>query len=67
MEPPVPPRRPTGRTLPRLYPPTHTLLQAMRMLRRHIRERGNVERAFAGGIDREDDEVHDQETDNFPF
>lgn len=53
------------------YPPTRALLEAMRTLRCHIREHRRVEQAFAGGIDREhddpDDEVHDQDTGNFPF
>ena len=53
------------------YPPTRALLEAMCTLRCHIREHRRVEQAFAGGIDHEDDdpdgEVHDQETDNFPF
>jgi len=53
------------------YPPTRALLEAMRTLRRYIREYRRVEQALARGIDQEDDdpdgEVHDQQTDNFPF
>ncbi len=53
------------------YPPTRALLEAMCTLRCHIREHRRVEQAFAGRIDQEDDdpdgEVHDQETDDFPF
>ncbi len=53
------------------YPPTLALLQAMRSLRCHIREHRRAEQALASGRDREgdvlEDEVHDEETEPFPF
>jgi hypothetical protein len=53
------------------YPPMRALLAAMRALRRHIREHRDLERDFADGIGRRDDDPDagslEQESDSYPF